>query len=638
MDQLVQDFVSRGIVLLAPESLGIPPDVHERLYKKEKKLYHEQVPANLVPRVSRVSPASVPDVLDVLKAPGLISACNQLVGENWAIVPYTHNASFASGSTDQTWHKDDNSPFNGRKQRHHQAVQIEMLYYPQLVREDMGPTATIPYSHYWAFDHEENHDNFAGADHLDFDNTISGLESVPISGSDSKYNLDDIVNRNTPQDIRMRDAVKNTGWPLVEPFEAAPLRAGSVLLYSHNTFHRGNHRRDDWRSWHDNPRFMWRFWLYRTTDSVPLNSALPAEVNWNSLNIDPLTNIDLSKVSDDVTVIWRYHNHWMKTYKAPPPRPETLKISPEEREKEATRLFLQLHTKNEEAEPLRIGAAYKLASIGDSELAIRMLGRALYTERESVRRAATYGLIAAGPDATSTFLKAITSPVKWVRKAGVYGLGDASPLTDETFLATVERLQLDPSVYVRSVAAGTLGCLGRRAIATKTGTSLIPACLDALVQSLSHEENRLAMDRAQGRSIKFTRPTDDCDVCEGGCRDLGIERFKPVRSAVRENVLWSIVILCSHGSKIIGTALEPLVLALKEVVRIDENIISVGFAIDALSRLANLFPEDREILPLIKDLKSNFLPLLEELPIHCWETLIRSGLDKETESKFNLTG
>ena len=47
---------------------------------------------------------------------------------------------------DQHWHKDDNGPYNSRKQRHHQAVQIEMLYYPQAVREDMGPTATVPYS------------------------------------------------------------------------------------------------------------------------------------------------------------------------------------------------------------------------------------------------------------------------------------------------------------------------------------------------------------------------------------------------------------------------------------------------------------------------------------------------------------
>lgn len=625
-------------MLLAPESLGIPPDVHERVYEKEKKAYHEQVSAlSPQPTVSRVSPVNIPDVLEVLQAPGLISACNQLIGENWAIVPYTHNASFASGSNDQTWHKDDNSPYNGRKQRHHQAVQIEMLYYPQPVREDMGPTATIPYSHYWAFNHEENHDNFAGADHLDFNHTILGLEGVPISGPDSKYNLDDIVQRKTTQDIRMQAAVKNTGWPLVASFEAAPLRAGSVLLYSHNTFHRGNHRRDDWRTWYNNPRFMWRFWLYRTTDSISLSSTPSVEINWNGLGEDQLTNIDLSKASDDITVVWRYHNHWMKTCMAPPPRPQVLKISPEERKKEANRLFLQLHTKDEEAEPLRIGAAYKLASIGDSELALQLLGQALYEERESVRRAATYGLIAVGPDATSTFLKAITSPVKWVRKAGIYGLGDASPLTNETFQAVATRLQNDPSVYVRSVAAGTLGCLGRRAIGTGIGNTLIPTCLDALVQSLSSEENRLSMDIAQGRSIKFTRPIDDCDVCEGGARNLGLERFKPVRSAVRENVLWSIVILCSHGCEIIGPMLGTLVISLKEVIRNDENIISVGFAIDALNRIANLHPEDSEILPLVNHLKADFPSLLGELPMHCWEALVRGGLDEEILSKFNLS-
>ncbi len=136
----------------------------------------------------RVTPANVPAVLDLAQAlPGLIAACNQLVGKNWAIVPFTHNASFTSGARDQHWHKDDNGPYNSRKQRHHQAVQIEMLYYPQAVTEQMGPTATVPYSQYWTFNHEENHDNFAGADHLDFAYALSGMEREPVSGPDSKY-------------------------------------------------------------------------------------------------------------------------------------------------------------------------------------------------------------------------------------------------------------------------------------------------------------------------------------------------------------------------------------------------------------------------------------------------------------------
>ena len=617
-ERLVQDFASRGLVVLAPESLGIAADVHGRIFVQEKRA---------VDAGERVTPASIPDVLTVINAPGVVAACNQLVGENWAIVPFTHNASFTSGPRDQHWHKDDNGPFNGRKQRHHQAVQIEMLYYPQTVREDMGPTATVPYSHYWAFNHEENHDNFAGADHLDFNYQLDGMEREPISGPDSKYSVEDIVNRNTAHDIRMREAVTNTKWPLVQSFEAGPLRAGSVVLYSHNTFHRGNHRRDDWHTWKDNPRFMWRFWIYRTTDTVTV--ANPVEIDWQRPSVDPLTGIDLAGANDDVTAVWRYHHHWMQTGQEPPPRPQAIALSAGERAAEAERLFAQLHKKYDEAEPARIGAAYKLAAIGDTALAVQYLGRALYTDRESVRRAATYGLIAVGADATETLLEAASSPIKWVRKAGVYGLGDASPLTATVLEVVAARLREDSSVYIRAVAAGTLGCLGRRAVATDVGKELIPACLDALVQSLGREENRLAMDKAQGRSIKFARPTDDCDVCEGGGVDYGIARFAPVRSAVRENALWSMVILCSHGAEIVGDALEPTAIALREVIGGDENVINVGLAMDALNRLANLHPA-----PVVDDLRANLISILGESPIRSWEALVRGGLSASHLSEF----
>ena len=616
-DRLVLDFAVRGLVVLSPESLGIPATVHEQVYTQEKAVHDTGV---------RVTPANVPAVLDLLKAPGLVAACNQLVGKNWAIVPFTHNASFTSGARDQHWHKDDNGPYNSRKQRHHQAVQIEMLYYPQPVTEQMGPTATVPYSQYWTFNHEENHDNFAGADHLDFAYVLAGMEREPVSGPDSKYALDDIIHARTAHDIRMREAVTKTGWPLVYSFEAAPLRAGSVVLYSHNTFHRGNHRRDDWRTWQDNPRFMWRFWLYRTSDPDEPEDDSVTKISWHNLGIDPMTQVDLSTAGDDVTTVWRYHQHWLKTGQTPPPRPETVTLSPAELANEADRLFAQLHAKEEVAEPIRIGAAYKLAALGDTQIATRLLGKALYTDRESVRRAATYGLIAVGEDATATLLAAANSPIKWVRKAGVYGLGDASPLTESVLQTVVSRLHEDSSVYIRSVAAGTLGCLGRRAIATGIGIDLIPHCLTALVQSLAHEENRLAMSKAQGRSIKFARPTDDCDVCEGDGVDFGLDRYAPVRSAVRENVLWSIVILCSHGTQVLGSALEPTVAALQAVIRADKNVIAVGFAMDALARLVNLRSQAGEPLPLIANLQTDLRDLLGESPLQCWESLVRADV------------
>ncbi|NKB70294.1 MAG: hypothetical protein GKR89_24755 [Candidatus Latescibacteria bacterium] len=617
-EQLARDFAHRGMVALAPEDLGIPLDTHSRIHQREKQA---------VAAGERVTPGLIDEVLEVINAPGVVAACNQLVGPNWAIVPFTHNATFSSGGRDQHWHKDDNGPFNGRKQRHHQAVQIEMLYYPQVVAPDMGPTATVPYSHYWTFNHEENHDNFAGADHLDFNYQLSGMESQPVSGPDSQYDPDDIVHRRTAHDIRMREAVTNLGWPLVQSFDAAPLKAGSVVLYSHNTFHRGNHRRDDWQTWKDNPRFMWRFWIYRTSEALNKSTDIAAEVDWQGLGTDPLTGVDLVAADDNVTTLWRYHHHWIQTGQAPPPRATAAALSVTARADEADRLNEQLYANGETAEPVRIGAAYKLASIGDTGLAVKHLEQALYNDRESVRRAATYGLIAVGPDATEAFLKALQSPLKWVRKAGVYGLGDASHLNDQVLQAVVQCLESDPSVYVRAVAAGTLGCLGRRAAATGMGRPLIPACLEALNQSLGREENRLAMDRAQGRSIKFVRPTDDCDVCEGGGNDFGLERFAPVRSAVRENALWSVVILCSHGRAVTGAALETTVQALKNIIRTDKNAIDVGFAMDALNRLAYLPAEDAAAPA--GDLQADVLAILKESPMRCWEALVRGGLSAE---------
>ena len=597
-DRLLRDFASRGIVALAPEDLGVPPDIHAAIYAKEQQAFRDNR--------RTVTTTTIPEMLQILAAPGLVAACDRLLGKHWAIVPFTHNAPFTSGAYDQHWHKDDNGPFNGRKQRHHHAVQVEMLYYPQAVRPDMGPTAIVPYSQYWAFNHEENHDNFAGADHLDFDYFLSGMQHEPVSGPESRYDAEDIARQRTRHDIRLQRAITDTGWPLVRQFEVGPLRAGSVVLYSHNLFHRGNHRRDDWRAWKQQPRFMWRFWLYRTAEPAVDEWE---EVDWNGLGTDPLTQHDLATAPEDATVVWRYQHHWLQTGGQPPRRAG-----------DADALCKQLHAMHDAAEPARIGAAYKLASLPDAATAARLLGKALGNDRETVRRAAAFGLAALGQEATPVLLAATTSAAKWVRKAAVFALGEAGATTDAVLNAISLRLAEDDSVYVRSVAAAALGCLGRRAVAA--GADILPCCLEALTTSLGREENRLAMNIAQDRSIKIVRPTDECDVCEGIGINYDLEGFDKVRSAVRENALWATVILCSHGASVAGDALAPLIDALAKVVREDRNLFSVGLALDALNRLARLHPIDAS-----EDARQRLDALLADMPAHNWESLQRGGLE-----------
>ena len=619
-EHIVRDFVTRGLIVLAPGSLGIPLAIHDEIYEKELVAFRAK---------ERITATNIPDIMKVTNAPGVRDACELLIGRNYAIVPFTHNTPFMSGSHDQHWHKDDNGPYNMRKQRHHHAVQLEMLYYPQDVSSKMGPTATVPYSQYWTFNHEENHDNFAGADHLDFDFQLDGMERIPISGPKSKYSEADIVNQSTDHDIRMRNAVLDLEWPLCQTFEVGPLKAGSVVLYSHNLLHRRNHRIDDWRSWENNPRFMWRFWLYRTTD--PNENVNQCSKELNLPRRDQLTGQDLDRVNEDVQALWRYQFSWSKTGKGPASHTEN-----DDDARSLSKLGERLQLKGDTNEPVRLGAAYRLAQNGNREDALAVLANALQSDRENVRRAALYGLIAFGEDATQTLLTALSYPARWVRKAAAFGLGSAGSGNDQVIHALGQRLLEDSSAYVRSVAADALGCLGRRVVARDLYVKkALGLCASYLIQSLDQEVNRLSMDRAQSRSIKMVRPNDDCDVCEGIGFDYGESRFEPVRSVVRENVLWALVILCSHGADKLGDELPKVISSMRTVIADDENVFSVGLAMDCLQRLVSVSPSHRnvELVELAKSLDLIFA----STPIYSLEALVASGMPREDAvSKYGL--
>ena len=126
-------------------------------------------------------------------------------------------------------------------------------------------------------------------------------------------------------------------------------------------------------------------------------------------------------------------------------------------------------------------------------------------------------------------------------------------------------------------------------------------------------------------------------MCEGGPIQDECERFEPVRSAVRENALWSIVMLCSHGAAILGDALEPTIRALKAVVQGDRNAVCVGFAAVALTRLVNLQPDGEPVPPPIKDLRANLMTILKASPVHSVDALIRAGLSPSALSEFIRT-
>ena len=595
--------------MLSSDSLGISDDLHTSIYEQEKTLIRQG---------KYVNAQALPDILKVTNSTAVVEVCTLLAGEDYAIVPFTHNTPFMSGGRDQAWHKDDNGPFNLRKQRHHQLIQLEMLYFPQAVKMDMGPTATVPYSQYWTFDHEENFENFAGADHLDFDYQLSGMEAIPVSGPKSDYSRSDIVNRNTAHDRRMSEAVTDLKWPLCQTFEVGPLDAGSVILYSHNLIHRGNHRRDDYSLWKENPRFMWRFWIYRTHEPNRKTNYIP--VDWLASDVDSMTGQNLSEVNEDMVSVWRTQHRWLETGQF---------AGQQETETQVDELVNQLACEGDELEPQRIGAAYQLAEHRERKSALAVLIDAMRSERECTRRAGLFGVLAMGPDASQELLTLSQSKHRWVRRAATFALGTVGEMNEAVVQTLSSRLLTDESAYVRSVAADALGCFGRRAVCNEADQPLVQTCAEALVASLELEVNRLGMDRAQGKSIKFVRPTEDCDVCEGIGIDYKQDRYEPVRSVVRENVLWAMVILSSHGESALGSSLDAVITSMTKVVAEDKNVFSVGLAMDVLQRLVAKTPT-AERSKSIENLNNDLAHVFSLTPIHSLEALVSSGMSAET--------
>ena len=68
---------------------------------------------------------------------------------------------------------------------------------------------------------------------------------------------------------------------------------------------------------------------------------------------DPLTGVDLQDVSSDITAVWTYHSHWLRTGGAVSP---SVPLKEDVEARLVRRLSVQLQRKNQPSEVVRIGA------------------------------------------------------------------------------------------------------------------------------------------------------------------------------------------------------------------------------------------------------------------------------------------
>ena len=121
-------------------------------------------------------------------------------------------------------------------------------------------------------------------------------------------------------------------------------------------------------------------------------------------------------------------------------------------------------------------------------------------------------------------------------------------------------------------------------------------CLQLLLKCLAVEQNRVGQDITQGVGPYDFKVTDESDLCEGASGAAGRveyvqqhqqQRFHRVRSGVKEAAGWGVVTMCTHAvGLLLPDVIDEAVDALHDVIQTDDNVIVVGFAMDALVRLA----------------------------------------------------
>jgi hypothetical protein len=105
-DRLAQlrEYISSGVVIVPPEEMGLPIGAHDAMYHSMcERLKDKTLGGNLTYY------QAVPDLAAFFSAPGLVSVIDNILGEDWAYVPFMHSLFVKAGDSDQgceqaAWH------------------------------------------------------------------------------------------------------------------------------------------------------------------------------------------------------------------------------------------------------------------------------------------------------------------------------------------------------------------------------------------------------------------------------------------------------------------------------------------------------------------------------------------------------
>lgn len=109
----VEEWVSRGMVVLPEEQMGLACGWHQRFLAKLLRQDDAKIGRSMYDFCDKLP------IGELLTAPGVEAAVGSLLGPSWAVVPFANGSAGgnkrappagAPPQGDQHWHKDDNMP------------------------------------------------------------------------------------------------------------------------------------------------------------------------------------------------------------------------------------------------------------------------------------------------------------------------------------------------------------------------------------------------------------------------------------------------------------------------------------------------------------------------------------------------
>lgn len=435
-------FLSDGFLQLNAETLT---DEHHRFfYRRAADLYEisdavDSPTAHLDILGDNLRP-QVPEVDLLLNDPVIDGALTSLLGPDYIVHP--HSYCHRSGSGDQVFHQDGNLPWNERAhQRSHRPEWAILFYYPEAVDETNGPTEIVPGTQYFTVDNELDDGGFDPIDRIvrDVDNAV--------------FHGPDLALRDRQQAEALRRGLPIPG--LERRFLHLP--AGSVILAHYDLFHRGTRVAGAERR-----RYMYKFNMVRAKE--PVRTGRPVQIAATPAH-------DRLKKLPELEPIVAANLAWLTG--AAPVEPESVDGATAEDD---------VADLGSERQDRQLAAAYRLgvAAATDPE-ALATLERALSSDTEAGRRAASHGLKQAGRAGVAALLRCLASPEAIVRRRAIAGLGTADAAAAPGALCAMTAAMCDdPDDLVRSNAAYSVGHAVRAAADPTDVAMVVDGLLDRL--------------------------------------------------------------------------------------------------------------------------------------------------------------